>query len=123
MPTVRVTPPPPNNPPPCRRRIVAGKSGSITVSVEKNTVPHHQTSFALPPTEVPVPWGEVRLGLGITQNLGNFESLRIDAAVVVPCGTTTEEYDAAKARASELAQRYVEEERAAALGTEGVTSR
>lgn len=112
----------PNAITPVRRRRAIQQEGSVTVAVERNKQPVHQVSHALPPVSVPVPHGEVGLGLGITHNLGNYESLRIDVFVLTPCGTSAAEYDQAKAKASALARRYMEEERAAALGTEGVTA-
>lgn len=56
----------------------------------------------------------VRVGAGLTCNLGNFESLRIDVAVTLPCLIT--EIDATVALASDFVADRVAQEETAWLG-------
>lgn len=88
----------------------------------KEVVDETNESKAFPVDGLPPDPGYVRVGAGITENLGNFESLRIDVSVSLPCGTSDDEIRAAKTRAANYVVEFIEEERQKALGTEGITS-
>lgn len=113
-------------PRPRRRAVSHSAEGSIVsgASVQRagQQEPMHETSHAIPvDTPLPPDPAYVSVGAGITENLGNYESLRLDARVTLPCGTSDAEIAAAKERASAFVVQFIEEERQRAHGTEGVT--
>jgi len=56
----------------------------------------------------------VRVGVGNTINLGNFESMRIDISITLPC--LVEDIEDTYRRASEYASEFMAEEEAVWLG-------
>lgn len=50
----------------------------------------------------------VRVGAGITRNLGNYESLRVDVAITVPC--YVEEIEAVQGRLGEQVAKLLDSE-------------
>lgn len=83
----------------------------------------HKTNLSVPTDGLPEHPAYVKIGLGMTINLENYESLRVDAHVSLPCGISDAEIIAAKARVASLALSFIEEERDKALGQDGITSR
>lgn len=119
-------------PPPVTRRItgsptpqtrastrteVVGK-GFVATSVKDKVSTYHEAE-----KEVEVlretftddnPPAHVRVGAGVTINLGNFESLRIDCAVTIPC--SRDRLDEAYEIASEFVVEKINEEESAWTG-------
>lgn len=60
--------------------------------------------------------GSVRLGAGLTISMGNFESLRVDCAVTVPCRDSDAGYEEAYEFASQFVSDKISEEQALWLG-------
>ena len=50
----------------------------------------------------------VRINAGVTKNLGNYESLRVDVALTVPC--YVEEMEQVQKRTAEIVARMLDEE-------------
>lgn len=53
----------------------------------------------------------VRVGAGLTINLGEFNSLRVDVSITMPCVATLEAVEAAYEETSEVVASYVDRER------------
>ena len=72
-----------------RQRKMEQGRGFISTSVKDRTGPYHEASKELTVTEVVFEENEhpafVKVGAGLTINMQNFESLRIDCAVTLPC--------------------------------------
>ncbi len=111
---------------PRRRNLSNNQEGTVSVtnSIGKSSDKSEgkPITFSTPAGDVPADPAYVSVGLGLTQNLGNYESLRLDVRVSLPCGTSDSEIKAAAARAGDLATEFIEEERQKALGEEGITS-
>lgn len=110
-----------------RRRQVSNETEGIVSashSVGKSSDKHEgkPSSFSIPVEKVPADPAYVSVGLGLTENLGNYESLRLDVRVTLPCGTSDAEIKAAAAHAGVLAAGFIEDERQKALGDEGITA-
>lgn len=54
--------------------------------------------------------GSVEVGGGLTKKVGEFDFVKVHVNVVVPCGTSDDEYDKAKDRASALVDKYLDDE-------------
>lgn len=72
-----------------------------TVSVEhKSGAETHTTETPLPPVMVSGQPALVEVAIGLTRNLGNYESVRLHVGLTLPCPPTEEEinnaYDEAK---------------------------
>jgi len=111
-----------------RKRIVAAEDdGKVHTSVErkvgKETVAAKQKVAYIRTDSLPADPAYVSIGAGLTENLGNFESLRIDARVSLPCANDDVVIKQTAERASKLVQEFIEQERRAALGQEGATDR
>lgn len=98
-------------------------SGSSSVGTSKNKVENPPVDLSIPPEQVPDQPGLVRVGLGMTESLGNYEFLRVDVSVSLPSGTSDAEVKATAARCGALAAEFIEDERRKALGTDGITSK
>lgn len=100
---------------PTRSRQRPANSGMANVSTE-----HLRSGEKLSSTEkdVPAVWGDVacatpayvEISLGVTRNLGNYESLRVQATVTLPCLPTEEAIVQAKGDAATLATNFIDEE-------------
>jgi hypothetical protein len=111
-----------------RKRIVAAEDdGKIIASVQrkagKETIAEKQKVEYIRTDNLPADPAYVSIGAGLTENLGNFESLRLDARVSLPCANDDASIKKAADRASKLVQEFIEQERRAALGQEGATDR
>jgi hypothetical protein len=111
---------------PRKRILLNEQEGRVTATSEKKvggeSLGATQKTMPLKVKKLPADPAYVSIGAGLTENLGNFESLRIDVRVSLPCGESTKAVKSAAKRASTLVQEFIESERKAALGTEGVTS-
>jgi hypothetical protein len=113
---------------PVRRRSVVATTteGKVNASSQtkhaKEIIRETNESKSIAMDGLPPDPAYVRVGAGVTENLGNFESLRIDVSVTLPCGTSDAEIRAAKTRAADFVVEFIEDERQKALGTEGVTA-
>lgn len=111
---------------PRRRTVAATTEGAVhashSVGTSKSAAEGKPTSFSIPAEATPADPAYVSVGVGMTENLGNYESLRLDVRVTLPCGTSDAEVRAASARASSLATEFIEEERKKAFGSEGITA-
>lgn len=58
----------------------------------------------------------VRINAGVTKNLGNYESLRVDVAITVPC--YVEEIEKVQKRTAEMVASMLDEEVEEYLGKE-----
>lgn len=111
-----------------RKRIVAAEDdGKVHTSVErkvgKEAVSTKQKVDYIRTDNLPADPAYVSIGAGLTENLGNFESLRIDVRVSLPCDNNDKSIKQSADRASKLVQEFIEQERRAALGDEGATDR
>jgi hypothetical protein len=98
-----------------RARPTRQESGEVTVTSE--AYGHEEVSEQRLPSRVFPPGVEpahVRLGIGKTISLGDFEFLRIDAAVTLPC--LPEEVPDTLVEAGELAARALLDEECAWMG-------
>lgn len=123
---MKPTPPAPARP--RRRQVLSNQeegtiSGSSSVGTSKNKVENQPVDLSIPHESVPDQPGLVRVGLGMTESLGNYEFLRVDVSVSLPCGTSDSEVRGAAERAGALAAEFIEDERRKALGTDGITSK
>ena len=87
-----------------------------SLAVGKEQRGSSSTGHQLPAREFPAdrPPATVRVGVGMTINTGNFESLRLDVSVSLPC--LPEEVDAAYEEASQKAAEYISTEEQRWLG-------
>lgn len=104
-------------PAPNQVRVESGRA-TTTRTVSDRQGPYHESSgeevvstrrFA-PAEQV----ASVKVGAGLTLNLGNFESLRIDCHVTLPC--SVDDLDATYEVASDFVSRKIEEEQTSWLG-------
>jgi hypothetical protein len=65
------------------------------------------------------PVGLVEVGGSITRNLGDFNSVRVEVKVSVPCYPETSEIDRAKVFAADKVDQFLNEELATALAQTG----
>lgn len=83
------------------------ETGTIKVySTHLGTDTEEQTELMVRKFEVEPAY--VRVNAGVTRNLGDYESLRVDVAVTVPC--YTEEIDDIIAKAGDIAASHLDEE-------------
>lgn len=113
---------------PRRRQVLSNQqegtaTASHSIGTKQNNVESPPVNLSTPAESVPDQPGLVRVGLGMTENLGNFESLRLDVSISLPCGTSDAEIKAAAERCGALAAEFIDEERKKALGSEGITSK
>lgn len=112
---------------PRKRIVLTEEEGTITTLTERknkaDTLSSKSKVRKIPTTKLPVDPAYVSIGAGLTENLGNFESLRIDVRVSLPCGVSDAEVKETAKRASDLVQEFIEQERRNALGDEGATDR
>jgi len=109
-------------PAPARSRTVAVReergSGSIRTAASRKGHVYDETDQELEVLRTEFPEGvepaHVTVNAGLTVNLGNFESLRLDCSVRVPCLPT--EIDAAYDIAAEFVSTKINEEQARWLG-------
>lgn len=99
--------------------------GFVHASVsEKRTVYHEeeeQHAVGSPKRFSPErPPAYVRISAGLTLNLGNFESLRIDCAVELPC--LPEDLESAYEEASDFVQEKIAQEEEKWVGVSGKSS-
>lgn len=123
---MKPTPTPPARP--RRRQVLSNQeegtiSGSSSVGTSKNKVENPPVDLSIPHESVPDQPGLVKVSLGMTESLGNYEFLRLDVAVSLPSGTSDEEIKATAERCGALAAEFIEDERKKALGTDGITSK
>lgn len=108
-----------------KRAALAAHSEEATVtaghSVTQNreVVKEGQQSKAFPVDELPEHVARVRISAGITESLGNFEFVRIDASVEMPCAPNKESILKTKERVAKLVVSFIEEEREKALSDRG----
>lgn len=111
-----------------RKRIAhVEDEGKVIATTEKRigkeTVSSKQKVEYIKESDLPPDPAYVSIGAGLTENLGNFESLRLDVRVSLPCGNDDTAIRQASKRASALVQEFIEQERRNALGDDGATDR
>ncbi len=79
-----------------RHNVSTQKEGVITTasSIGPKGSPQKTTDLQTDAEEVPATHGEVSVGLGLTESLGQYEFLRVDVRVTLPCGTSDDEVKA-----------------------------
>lgn len=89
--------------------------------VEVHTTSYGRDKFAS--VKVPCPRFEnparVRVGGSVTRNLGDFNSVRVEVSVELPCQPTEADIDNASSYASHLVDGYIARELAIALKPQG----
>lgn len=88
--------------------------GTRTTTTSHNTRPDLDREQQEQLEEVTFPPGvepaRVHVGAGTTRNMGNFESMRMDVSVTIPCMPTPEGIEAAYIQASDFCAVKLEEE-------------
>ena len=115
--TVPAKPAAPQRKPPTSRTQETGRAMTST-TVSDRQGPYHESS-----SEDTVltrefadnePIAQVKVGAGLTLNLGNFESLRIDCHVTIPC--SRDDLDEAYDTASQFVSDKIQQEQSSWLG-------
>lgn len=113
-------PAPPPRPAGRRTTTVQGR-GSVSSTVKDRTSTYYEndTDYDLLKVEFSQedPPAEVSMAAGLTLNLGNFESLRIDCRVTIPC--RREDIVAAQQVAADFVAERISEEQTNWLGSHG----
>lgn len=101
----RAEPPPPPPPPPRGTRAEQSR-GYVNTSTARGKDVYDETTQQVDGEPVEFPEGThpatVRMSLGMTLNLGNYESLRIDCGITIPCLNDPESHAAAMDEASDF---------------------
>ena len=103
-----------------RRPALAGRPGTIVVRradyrAGEELDSNEESSEVAVPFFGEVEVGRVRVGGGVTRNMGDFNSVRLDVAVELPCLPVAEEVERAYGIASRMVEGYLRREMDQAL--------
>lgn len=107
-----------SRPPPQKKRVEEIGRGFVSTQVKDKQGVYHEEEREVDVLRETFADNEqpafVKVGAGMTINLGNFESLRIDCSVTLPCHP--ENIDIAYETASEFVSKKIDEEQSTWLG-------
>ena len=99
-----------------RRQRVVGTEAVSTERREGGQIVDAEESLESPAYEVPERFARVRVEGSVTQNMGDYNSVRVGVVIERPCADTDEAIDQTYRDISSKVDEYVQEELSLAMG-------